>query len=230
MLVLDTNALYYSCGLSEPPQDVDKKQLIDAIVTAETVGISYVTLAEFLTKHRKHARIIRRVCSFMRNYHIRVIDCTYMPFDTYFIKQLTQIRQKDFNEAFKPIFNKKVDIESRFAAVIFFVLLICETVFECNINPTDLSAPAFEFLSILFKLLRDNLVPVFEELYRDAYKTDDAENYIRRGIYRLLDTFIPVLMPLCQKVIADIVMIFKKLMHYLRISLDFTSYHLIFLI
>ena len=56
----------------------------------------------------------------------------------------------------------------------------------------------------LYRLVRETFVPVLNELYRDAYKTDDAENCIRRGIYRLLDTFIPVLMPLCQKVIKDI--------------------------
>lgn len=204
MLVLDTNALYYSCGLSTPPQDVDKRNLLHAIDSAETVVISYVTLAEFLTKYRKHAGIVRRVCSFMRNHHIHVIDCKLMPINSDFVKRLARIRQNDLNIAFSPIFEAKINIESRFAAGVFLVLLICETIFECNINPMDLSAPAFEFLSVLFKILRENLVPVFDYLYRDAYKTDDAENYIRRAIYRLLDTFIPVLMPLCQKVLYDI--------------------------
>lgn len=204
MLVLDTNALYYSCGLSTPPQDIDKKMLLRAIDFAEDAVISYVTLAEFLTKYRKHAGIVRRVCTFMRNHHIRVIDCKLMPIDHEFIKRLAKIRQKELNTAFSPIFDAKIMIESRFAAGVFLVLLISETIFECSINPNDLSAPAFEFLSILFKILRENLVPVFEEIYRDAYKTDDAENDIRKAIYRLLNTFIPVLMPLCQKVLSDI--------------------------
>lgn len=204
MTVLDTNTLYYACGLSTPPMNVDKNKLRRAISYAEDVVISYVTLAEFLTKYRKHARIIRRTCSYMRDNHIRVIDCEYMPVDRHFLMLLTKIRQKDFNKEFERIFNAKIDIESRIASAIFFVLLICETIFECNIDPMNLTSPAFVFLSNLFKILRETLVPVFNEFYRDAYKTDDAENYIRRGIYSLLDIFIPVLMPLCQRVIKDI--------------------------
>ena len=204
MMVLDTNTLYYACGLSTPPMDVDKNKLLSTISTTEDVVISYVTLAEFLTKHRKHARIIRRTCSYMRDNHIRVIGCEYMPMDRQFIMLLTKIRQKNFNKKIERIFDTKIDIESRMASAIFIVLLVCETTFECNIDPMNLTAPAFGFLSNLFKILRETFVPVFNELYRDAYKTDDAENYIRRGIYRLLDTFIPVLMPLCQKVIKDI--------------------------
>ena len=204
MMVLDTNTLYYACGLSAPPLDVDRNKLIRTIRSTEDVVISYVTLAEFLTKYRRHARIIRRTCSYMRDNHIRVIGCEYMPIDKQFIMLLTKIKQKDFNKEFKGIFDAKIDIESRIASTVFFVLLVCETIFECNIDPMNLTAPAFGFLSNLFKILRETLVPVFNEFYQDAYKTDDAENYIRRGIYRLLDTFIPVLMPLCQRVIQDI--------------------------
>ncbi len=204
MMVLDTNTLYYACGLSTPPMNVDKNKLRRVISSTEDVVISYVTLAEFLTKYRKHARIIRRTCSYMRDNHIRVIDCEYMPVDRQFLMLLTKIRQKDFNKEFERIFNTKIDIESRIASAIFFVLLICETIFECNIDPMNLTPPAFGFLSYLFKILRETIIPVFNELYRDAYKTDDAENYIRRGVYRLLDTLIPILMPLCQKVIKDI--------------------------
>lgn len=204
MMVLDTNTLYYACGLSTPPMDVDKKKLLRVISTTEDVVISYVTLAEFLTKHRKHARIIRRTCSYMRENHIRVIGCEYMPMDRQFIMMLTKIRQQNFNKEFAGIFDTKIHIESRIASAIFFVLLTCETIFECDIDPMNLASPAFGFLSDLFKILRESLIPVFDGLYRDAYQIDDAENYIRRGVYRLLDTFIPVLMPLCQKVMKDI--------------------------
>lgn len=204
MLILDTNALYYSCGLSAPPQDVDRRQLLTEIKSAETVAISYVTLAEFLTKYRNHARIIRKTCTFMRNNHIQVIDCKLMPIDSDFIKQLARIKSKNFNKVFDPIFEVKIKIESRFAACFFLVLLIIETIFECSIDPVNLPSAAFEFLSVLFKILRENLIPIFDNLYQDAYKTDNAENYIRRDIYRLLDVFIPVLMPLCKKVFSDI--------------------------
>ena len=204
MMVLDTNTLYYACGLSSPPTDVDRNKLIRAISSAEDVVISYVTLAEFLTKYRKHARIIRRTCSYMRYNHIRVIGCEYMPMDRRFIMSLTKIRQRNLNKEFVRIFDIKIDIESRLASIIFFDLLISETIFECNIDPMNQTARAFGFLSYLFKILRETIVPVFNELYRDAYKTDDAENYIRKGVYRLLDTLIPILIPLCQKVIKDI--------------------------
>ena len=109
MMVLDTNTLYYACGLSSPPTDVDRNKLIRAISSAEDVVISYVTLAEFLTKYRKHARIIRRTCSYMRDNHIRVIGCEYMPMDRRFIMSLTKIRQRNLNKEFVRIFDIKID-------------------------------------------------------------------------------------------------------------------------
>lgn len=204
MLILDTNALYYAAGISSPPQYVELNKLMAVIKSSDSVSISYVTLAEFLTKYRKHAGVVRRVASFMIQHHIRVLECELMPIDENILRKLRTIRQKDVPEEFEPIFTAKIDIESRFACAVFCVLLVSTIIFECDLDPYDVSAPVYSFLSNVFKVFRTTLVPVFNSLYRDAYKTDDAENKVRCYFYRLFDFFISLLVPLCRQVIDGV--------------------------
>ena len=202
MLILDTNALYYACGLSASPTSVDVNKLLQEIDTAGKVAISSITFVEFLTKYRHKAKIVRHVCTFMSQHHIDIINNFYFPLAPNTIHKYRKIRQNAFDEEYKQLFERKIDIESRFCTLIFLLVLISETIFECNIDPANLSTPVFTFLSNIFKSL---YVPtfgsVFNTIYRDAYKTDNAENDIRQAFYRLLNTFIPLTMPICQQVI-----------------------------
>ena len=72
------NVLYYACGLSTPPKTVSQKRLFQEIDAAQSVEISSIFFAEFLTKYRCHAGTIRRVCSFMRQHHICISNNEHM--------------------------------------------------------------------------------------------------------------------------------------------------------
>lgn len=77
-ILIDTNVLYYACGLSTPPKTVSQKRLFQEIDAAQSVEISSIFFAEFLTKYRCHAGTIRRVCSFMRQHHIYISNNEHM--------------------------------------------------------------------------------------------------------------------------------------------------------
>ena len=200
MLLIDTNILYYICGLSIPPVEVEL--ILNEMDTAESVVIPDVAFIEFLTKYRHHVGTIRKVCSFMRQRHIEIQSHGYYHLDAQMAKTLRKIRQKDFFKYFNPLFAKKVDVESRFATVVFFIVLICESVFECDIDPYQVPVPIYTFFSTLFKeILQPLLVSTFNSIYSDAYKTDDAENYIRHSFYNLLTVILSMCIPLCKQVV-----------------------------
>ncbi len=203
MLIIDTNTLYYVAGLSVH-HSIDSNTIKKAIATADSVAISSVSLAEFITKYHKHAGTIRRVCSFMRQNHIGISVNQYIPFKDDIIKKLTVIKQKDLNDIYKKLLILKCDTESRFATVVFFAILISETIFECNIDPYSVPTCVFDFFSKVFKdSLRPILTDIFKYSYQNAYKTDDAENVIRQYFYDYLKLFVSLCAPLCKHVIEE---------------------------
>lgn len=204
-LIIDTNVLYYLYGLSIPPSTVSRKSLLKKIDSENSVKISSVSFAEFLTKYRRHAGMIRRVCSFMRQHHICISSDEYIPITPQATKVLAKIKQYDFNKEFDRMLERKIYVESRYASIIFFLVLICATIFECDIYPYTLSAPVYDFLAAVFKPANKEIfVPLFHYTYREAYKTDDVENYIRHWFYEYLDMFIAVIVPLCQRAIEAV--------------------------
>ena len=204
-IIIDTNVLYYACGLSTPPKTVSQKSLLQEIDAAQSVEISSISFAEFLTKYRCHAGTIRRVCSFMRQHHICISNNEHIPIAPQAIKMLTKVRQHELDKEFNRMFVRKIDVESRYASTVFFLVLICATVFECDIYPYTLSEPIYDFLARVFKPANKEIfIPLFNYTYQEAYKTDDAENYIRHWFYKYLDTFMAVIIPVCQQVIEAV--------------------------
>lgn len=203
MLIIDTNTLYYAAGLSAH-HSIDGNTIKKAIAASNSVAVSSVSLAEFITKYHKHAGTIRRVCSFMRRNHIGISVNRYIPFHDDIIKKLTVIKQKDLNDIYNKLLIIKCDAESRFATVVFFTVLFSETIFECNIDPYCVPTCIFDFFSKVFKdSLRPVLTDLFKNSYQNAYKTDDAENTIRQDFYDYIKLFISLCAPLCKHVIDE---------------------------
>ena len=89
MLVIDTNTLYYACGLSTPP-NIDSNKIRREIDNAENVVIPSIAFCQFLTKYRKRAATIRRVCAFMGEHHIEILNDKYISFAPDTIKTLAR--------------------------------------------------------------------------------------------------------------------------------------------
>lgn len=199
MLVLDTNTFYYISGLSKSLH-INYNTFFNSISTDETIVISSVTFGEFVSKYRKHARIIRRMCSFMRQHHITIADQT-IPFDNEIISKLRKIKQYDLKSVNQTLRLAKVNTESKYGTVVFCIILFCETIFECQIDPYNVPDCIYDFFSKLFKnTLRPILVDLFKSIYFEAYKTDDAENVIRKDFYNYLKLFISLCIPLSKHV------------------------------
>lgn len=202
MLVIDTNTLYYACGLSTPTS-IDSKKILQEIDNAESVVIPSIAFCEFLTRYRRRAATIRRVCAFMREHHIEILNDNYISFHSDTIKILRKIRQPIFNANFERLLHRKIDIESRFASGIFLLVFISATIFECNINPYNVPDAVFSFLSHTFKTtLQPLFLGIFNSTYKNAYKTRAPENYIKNLFSKYLKIFISLYIPLCKEVIG----------------------------
>ena len=196
MLIIDTNTLYYVAGLSTPDSiDIEKVKL--EIKNNGGAMISSVSFAEFLSKYHNHARVVRRTCAFMRQHHIQICENKVIPFKDEIIKRMRYIRQKEMDNFFANLIILKSNVESKFATVVFFTVLVCQVIFECNIDPYNLPGGVFDFFSTIFKgSLRSIISGAFELSYRNAYKTDDAENIIRRDFYNYLRMISSLCIPL----------------------------------
>lgn len=140
----------------------------------------------------------------MRQNRIGISPNQYIPFKDDIVKRLRVITQKDLDDFYNKLLIVKCDVESRFATVVFFTVLVSETIFECNIDPYSVPTFIFDFFSKVFKdTLRPVLTDLFKNVYHNAYKTDDAENVIRQVFYDYLKMFISLCAPLCKHVIEE---------------------------
>ena len=57
----------------------------------------------------------------------------------------------------------------------------------------------YSAMSAVYKMFTAVVLDVFKELYRDGYKTDDCENYIRNGFYNLLAFMLEKGIPFIEK-------------------------------
>lgn len=203
MLIIDTNTLYYIVGLSKI-DTIDLEKVILEINQNGGAMISSVSFAEFLCKYHNHARIIRRTSTFMRQYHIQICENNVIPFNDDIIKKTMNIKQKELDKVFANLIFLKSNVESKFATAVFITVLICQVMFECNIDPYNLPTGIFDFFSTIFKgPLRTIITGMFEGVYRDAYKTDDAENIIRKNFYNYLRILSSLCIPLFKHYIDE---------------------------
>ena len=77
----------------------------------------------------------------------------------------------------------KIDVESRFTALLFDVCLFSGYYFVVMSDGMEPCEYCYSAMSAVYKMFTAVVLDVFKELYRDGYKTDDCENYIRNGFY-----------------------------------------------
>lgn len=203
MLIIDTNTLYYISGLSTP-DSIDIEKVVLEINKNGGAMISSVSFAEFLSKYHRHAGIVRRTCSFMRQHHIQICENKVIPFNDDIIKRLRYIKQNDLDSVFDKLIILKSNVESKFATIVFFTVLVCQVIFECNVDPYNLPTGVFDFFSTIFKnSLRPIISGIFELSYREAYKSNDAENIIKRDFYNYLRILSSLCIPLFKHYIDE---------------------------
>ena len=126
MVLIDTNVLYYLCGLSQPPRDFDIQEAFKSIKECrvnEKIAISSISFFELLLKYKKQAGVIRRVSTFCRNNGICICNNVYLPVrENNRPLDFCTIRQNELSEYITQILPVKIDAEARFATAIYLHL------------------------------------------------------------------------------------------------------------
>lgn len=199
-VLLDTNMVYYICGLSTSDHISVSKVLsyIEENQSKMNFAISSVSFYELLVRYQKRARLIRRIFSALRNYHIRIYNDAYLPISFTPPCDFTKIRQQELESKISEFLPRKVDVESRFSAAILLILLLSEISFEAY--PTgELNSKAFKILTAVANVSRGVTVKCLNKAYQSAYQQKDAESYIRDEFQRLLAMLLPLGVAACKK-------------------------------
>ena len=184
-VILDTNIMYYLCGLSQPPSALNLQKLKRHIRQQSNryiVAISSISFYEFLVRYRKQAAFVRRSCSVLKSYGVRICNNPYLPVLSANQCDYARIRQSELSEVVNEVMPRKIDVESKFAAAIFLTVLISDITFEAfpdgifNINTHKL-------LSDVAYADQTITVDYFKATYKAAYqqksrKTMCAMNFI----------------------------------------------------
>ncbi len=199
-VLLDTNMVYYICGLSSSRHISVSKVVayIEENQSKMNFAISSVSFYELLVRYRKKARLIRRICSALRNYHIRIYKDAYLPINVTPPYDFTKIRQQELESKISEFLPRKVDVESRFAAAILLILLLSEISFEAYPNG-ELNSKTFTILTAVANISQDVAVKCLNKVYQSAYQQKDAESYIRDEFQRLLAMLLPFGVATCKK-------------------------------
>lgn len=196
MYVIDTNAFYYVAEISE--FTYSKEKLQEFIKTHEIV-ISSTSLFEFFIKHRDKIDVIRKGGEFLFQNNIKIANNVINPLPDNFVDDLANISQKDLDAMCDEILKNKIDIESRFTALLFDMCLFSGYYFTALSNGKEPCEYCFGALESVYKMFAPIVPDIFKELYTEGYKTDDCENYIRDCFYNLLAFMLEKGIPFIEK-------------------------------
>ena len=198
-ILLDTNLIYYLCGMSEGPI---AKEIIQRYITSMEANnsffISSVSLYEIIARFHNHANCFRRLMYILRNNHIRIIDSPYFKKISLFQSELTQIKQKQLEMIWKEIKENKVDVESRYATVIFVLVFASALVFECVDNVNEVPSSFYQCIELTLTVMRDIALQCFQEAFKNGYSNADCERQVKNEFSNLLQYFLPPALVLCK--------------------------------
>lgn len=183
MYVLDTNAFYYAAGISECTYDVEK---LRELIKNNDTFISSTSLFEFLVKYQSDIKTVRAGGKYLWENRIKLASNILNPLPKHFTDDIANISEHQLQSMCTDILDNKIDIESRFTAMLFDVCLFSGYYFIVMSEGTEPCDYCYSAMEIVYKMFTDMALDIFKELYADGYKTDDCENYIRNSFYNLL--------------------------------------------
>ena len=196
MYVLDTNAFYYAAGIS--PFSYDVKKLQTLIANKETV-ISTTSLFEFLIKNKDDIATIRKGGKYLYDNNIKVASNVINPLPEHFSDDLVNITEQHLDVMCKEVLENKIDVESRFIALLFDMCLFSGYYFTAMSEGVEPCEYCFSAMATVYKLFGSVVLDVFKERFEDGYKTNDCENYIRNCFYNLLEFMLENGIPYIEK-------------------------------
>lgn len=196
MYVLDTNAFYYAAGISECTYDVKK---LRKLIKDNEVFLSTTSLFEFLIKYQGDIETVRLGGKYLWENHIKIASNVINPLPEHFTDDLINITESQLKLMCADVLENKIDVESRFTALLFDVCLFSGYYFVVMSDGMEPCEYCYSAMSAVYKMFTAVVLDVFKELYRDGYKTDDCENYIRNGFYNLLAFMLEKGIPFIEK-------------------------------
>lgn len=196
MYVLDTNAFYYAAGISECTYDVEK---LRELIGKNESFLSTTSLFEFLIKYRNDIETVKFGGKYLWENHIKLASNAINPLPEHFVDDLINITEDQLQLMCDDILKNKIDVESRFTTLLFDVCLFSGYYFIVMSDGKEPCDYCFSAMTAAYKMFTNVVLEAFKELYRDGYKTDDCENYIRNGFYNLLAFMLEKGIPFIEK-------------------------------
>lgn len=192
MIFLDTNAFYYAAELSNGNIETEK---LKRYISQNEVAVSSVSFYEFLVKYKNEIDKIHIGSTFLADNHIKVAYNKYFPWHDELRCDFTNISEKKLEKIIETILIDKIDVESRFAAIVYDLMLFSGLYFYYvpeGENASDIKCYIFEDS---FKLFALNSLEVFQNIFKEGYKTDNCEKYIKNSTKNLLEFSFSILLP-----------------------------------
>ncbi len=196
MYVLDTNAFYYASEISEFTYDVKKLQ---TFIADNEVFIPTTALFEFLIKFKGDIYTIRKGGRYLLDNHIKVASNIINPLPSYFINDLVNITEQQLNTMCEEVLENKIDVESRFISLLFDMCLFSGYYFTVMSDGTEPCEYCFAAMDIVYKKFVNIVFEIFKQIFKEGYKTDDCENYVRNCFYNLLAFMLEKGIPFIEK-------------------------------
>ena len=111
MILLDTNVIYYLCGLSQfhiPSKELLKR--IKEVDKNEKLYISSVSLNEIIARYHRHANQLRRIVAYLRNNNIDVVDNDYFKKIVPYQYTIARMKQREVDRLWLEIKENKVEV------------------------------------------------------------------------------------------------------------------------
>ena len=181
--VLDTNAFYYASGISQCTYDVNK---LRKLINENDVFISSTSLFEFIIKYRNDIDVIHAGGEYLEKNGINIAGNVINPLPEGYSWRLSKISEQELQHLCEEVLNNKIDVESRFISLLFDMCLFSGYYFVALSTSEEISDIGFEVFTKVYKMFANINLEVFVDMFREGYKTDDCENYVRKSFYNLL--------------------------------------------
>lgn len=197
-IIIDTNIVYYLCGLSTDPT-VSKgiTQFLRTESQKRKIYLSSVSLFEILARYHRRANHFRRIMCTIRSYNIHIIDNEYYKKIAAFQKNLETVRQKDVDRLWSEVLERKRDVEASYTTIAFSLLLSSSTVFECIDDVFNVPEYVYAAMKSILEQSRNIALQIFKDAFYTGYQTDDCETYVRDVFSALLNYFLPLSISVC---------------------------------
>lgn len=183
MYILDTNAFYYAAGLSFFSHNVNKLQ---TLIKDYPTFIPSTALFEFIVKYRNDISAIHAGGEFLNKNHVYLADNVINPLFEGYSYDLSRISESELQNLSTDVLKNKIDVESRFTAILFNMCLFSACYFSAMSSDTEPSDICLKVIKTVYRVFSPYTLDIFKSAYTEGYAKDDCENFVRRVFSNLL--------------------------------------------